>query len=213
MKKKSEVVKTLKDIQELKKLVKEQGKLEGAKMQEIEFLGEDKIGQKLTLSEEEEKKKIKELKEEISALTGIIVDDEISSGQMGFIYSYVEGKSVTEISEKLKVSRQTIYTWLERDKIKNAIISLRKELFEASFIRLKTLNEKAVDILSAGLTNYDPSKRYEIAKFIVNANLRMLEVEKKKVELTEEKKSYNKETGEEQKKTVSISAEKSRKGT
>ena len=161
----------------------------------------DKDGQNLTFSKEEEK-----VKEHLHELINAVINDELSITETGCILYLNECKNITELSKKLGVSRQTIYNCLKKDKVKNAITTLREETFKASFERLRDLNLRAVAILQNGLN--DEAEKYSIAKFIINASLKLLEVEKKKIQVSEEKKKLDKETGEEQKKTVSSSAEK-----
>lgn len=222
MRKKSEALKTLKDITELKELIRKQKEGEAiTKTVEVIEKTEDKIdkvGQNLTpgisegLSEglsEGFKEDLRKVDKHFEEVINAVVNDKLSITQIGVISFLEEGKNITEISKQLGISRQTIYTYLQTDKVRNAVVAIRKEIFETSLERLRSLNLRAVSILENGLSSYP--EKYNIAKFIVNANSKLLEVEKKKIELIEEKKSQDKETGEEQKKTVSMSAEKTSK--
>lgn len=201
MAKESEALETLKKVKELEKLVNETKSNEDENKQEF-----DKIEQNLTLSEEDKKKLDNRVVDIINAM---VSDNNMTMTEAGVVMLYGEGERITKISVELGISRQTIYNYLKRKPVMQAITDYRKRIIEASFQRIRDLNLNAVRVLENGLKLYP--EKYAIAKFIINTNLNLLEVEKKQVAVSEEKKSFDEKTGEELKREVSIKAENTKK--
>lgn len=201
MAKESEALETLKKVKELEKLVNETKSNEDENKQEF-----DKIEQNLTISEEDKKKLDNRVVDIINAM---VSDNNMTMTEAGVVMLYGEGERITKISVELGISRQTIYNYLKRKPVMQAITDYRKRIIEASFQRIRDLNLNAVRVLENGLKLYP--EKYAIAKFIINTNLNLLEVEKKQVAVSEEKKSFDEKTGEELKREVSIKAENTKK--
>jgi hypothetical protein len=139
-------------------------------------------------------------------LLSVINNKDLTITQSGMIIDFIGGKTITKISEDFKISRTTIYKLLGDKVIQKIIRSYQADFFNDSFIFLKDLNFKAMLELKGQLQGDNPRRRLEVAKYIIDTNIKLMELwEKKSLELTEKKKgneSIRKIRIEEEKKSL-----------
>jgi len=176
-----EVLEILEKIDEVMKEEKE--------LQELQDLKEVKL--KINNTEQNlTEKKESELWEKFNMLSKMISEEYLTVGKQGLILSIAHGNNISEASKELGISRTTIYKWLEEPKIREKIRETKEEIFLTSLEALKTLNLRAIQELAIQFKSIDGKRRLEVAKYIIDKNIKMLEWEweKRTLEFTEEKR-------------------------
>jgi len=78
------------------------------------------------------------------------------------------GKPVSEIAEKLQISRQAVYKILKRERFQRALLQARGELLKEIIFKLRVVVTKAVEVLLAELDK-DTTYRWRIAVELLKA--------------------------------------------
>lgn len=96
-------------------------------------------------------------------------DKELSPTQIQAVSLLAIGESITTVAEKLKVSRQTVSTWLNQDANFQLQLRIKQgEVWEKDIKRIRSLTSKAIDVLSEALENDDIKVRLNAARLIVS---------------------------------------------
>jgi transposase len=108
----------------------------------------------------------------------MIKNSTLTSKQEKAIILLLQNKNVDEIAETLRVSRSTIYKWLERQDFKQRFAEVRQELFAEALEQLKVLTREAIATLEDILKNgTKETSRVTASKTVLELALRLKEVE------------------------------------
>jgi transposase len=108
----------------------------------------------------------------------MIKNSTLTSKQEKAIILLLQNKNVDEIAETLRVSRSTIYKWLERQDFKQRFAEVRQELFAEALEQLKVLTKEAINTLEDILKNgTKETSRVTASKTVLELALRLKEVE------------------------------------
>lgn len=95
---------------------------------------------------------------------------QLSVKQEQAIELLVEGKTVTEVAEEVGVTRQTVSEWKNHDPVFVAEFNRRRsEMWEGGRERLRSLLDRAVEVLEKDLDGPDPKLRQIAAVHILKA--------------------------------------------
>ena len=93
---------------------------------------------------------------------------QLSQEQMNAIEHLLQGKSDRAVSEAAGVSRQTVWDWRNRDPLFIAELNRqRSEMWQEAHERLKSLANRALDVLEQQLDSGDPKASLAAAKYIL----------------------------------------------
>jgi hypothetical protein len=109
--------------------------------------------------------------EETNAMAETIKPDKIrplSQEQIDAIEYLLQGKSDKVIAEIVGVSRQTIWEWRKQDPLFIAEVNRRRvELWNEACERMKSLANRALDVLELQLNSGDPKTSLAAAKYVL----------------------------------------------
>ena len=92
----------------------------------------------------------------------------LSQEQMNSIEHLLQGKSDRAVSEAVNVSRQTVCEWRNNDVLFIAELNRqRSEMWNEARERLKTLANRALDVVESQLDSGDPKASLAAAKYIL----------------------------------------------
>lgn len=95
---------------------------------------------------------------------------QLSVKQEQAIELLVAGKTVTEVAEEVGVTRQTVSEWKNHDPVFVAEFNRRRsEMWEGGRERLRSLLDRAVEVLEKDLNGPDPKLRQLAAVHILKA--------------------------------------------
>ena len=97
------------------------------------------------------------------------INNVLTKQQSNLVNCLIEGDTVTEISNKLGVSRQTIYDWMKRDIVKAELDNRRREITrQATAMILKDVGKNIQNIQA--LANDPTDKRTALAanQYLIN---------------------------------------------
>lgn len=101
----------------------------------------------------------------------------ISSNQEKFIEAYLVDSNISRISKKMKISRPTIYSYLNNEEVKSELLRRKKEIIEEtnSFLRNNLLkaSEELVNIITEFTTS--DSTRLQAINTLFNINQKLTE--------------------------------------
>lgn len=101
----------------------------------------------------------------------------ISSNQEKFIEAYLVDSNISRISKKMKISRPTIYSYLNNEEVKSELLRRKKEIIEEtnSFLRNNLLkaSEELVNIITEFTTS--DSTRLQAINSLFNINQKLTE--------------------------------------
>jgi transposase-like protein len=108
-----------------------------------------------------------------------VLEKKLTQKQSKAIILLLEGKSIEEISEALKVHYNTIYRWLETDLLfKRTLNEAKDKVFTEALEDLKTLSNEAVKTLKDLLiTGHKDTARLGSAKTILELAIKTKEIE------------------------------------
>lgn len=90
----------------------------------------------------------------------------------------LENKTIEEIASLLKVSRKTIYRWLQSEEFKRRFKQARQEVFNEALERLKLLSRQAIETLEDIIKNgTKEASRVTASKTVLELALKLKEVE------------------------------------
>ena len=93
---------------------------------------------------------------------------QLSQEQMNAIEHLLQGKSDRAVSEAAGVSRQTVWEWRNRDPLFIAELNRqRSEMWQEAHQRLKSLANRALDVVEQQLDSGDPKASLAAAKYIL----------------------------------------------
>jgi DNA-binding MarR family transcriptional regulator len=80
------------------------------------------------------------------------------------------GENITNIAEKINVSRQTVSSWLNQsDLFQLALIEKQRELWELSLLKFQSLTTKAIEVLQNALNNDCLKTQLTASKIILSS--------------------------------------------
>lgn len=80
------------------------------------------------------------------------------------------GENITNIAEKINVSRQTVSSWLNQsDLFQLALIEKQRELWELSLLKFQSLTAKAIEVLQNALNNDCLKTQLTASKIILSS--------------------------------------------
>ena len=97
------------------------------------------------------------------------INNVLTKQQSDLVNCLIEGDTVTEISNKLGVSRQTVYDWMKRDIVKAELDNRRREITrQATAMILKDVGKNIANIQA--LANDPTDKRTALAanQYLIN---------------------------------------------
>ena len=97
------------------------------------------------------------------------INDVLTKQQSDLVNCLIEGDNITEISNKLGVSRQTVYDWMKRDIVKAELDKRRQEITrQATAMILKDVGKNIQNIQA--LANDPTDKRTALAanQYLIN---------------------------------------------
>ena len=97
------------------------------------------------------------------------INNVLTKQQSDLVNCLIEGDTVTEITNKLGVSRQTIYDWMKRDIVKAELDNRRREITrQATAMILKDVGKNIANIQA--LANDPTDKRTALAanQYLIN---------------------------------------------
>jgi len=100
----------------------------------------------------------------------------------------LQNKTIEEIANQLRISKRTVYKWLQREDFKQRFAEVRQELFAEALEQLKVLTKEAINTLEDILKNgTKETSRVTASKTVLELALRLKEVEEleKRVEKLE----------------------------
>ena len=119
---------------------------------DMEFLGDDASEEIAAMAEPTEPKIIRRLSQE----------------QMNVIDSILKGQSDRAIAEAVGVSRQTVWEWRNNDPLFIAELNRQRiELWSEARERLKSLANRALDVVEYQLNSRDPKAALAAAKYVL----------------------------------------------
>ncbi len=93
---------------------------------------------------------------------------QLSQEQMNAIEHLLQGKSDRAVSEAAGVSRQTVWGWRNNDVLFIAELNRqRSEMWQEAHQRLKSLANRALDVVELQLDSGDPKASLAAAKYIL----------------------------------------------
>ncbi len=93
---------------------------------------------------------------------------QLSQEQQNAIEHLLQGKSDRAVSETVGVARQTVWEWRNRDPLFIAELNRqRSEMWKEARERLKTLANRALDVVESQLDSGDPKSSLAAAKYIL----------------------------------------------
>ena len=93
---------------------------------------------------------------------------QLSQEQMNALEHLLQGKSDRAVSEAVGVARQTVWEWRNRDPLFIAELNRqRSEMWKEARERLKTLANRALDVVESQLDSGDPKASLAAAKYIL----------------------------------------------
>jgi len=93
---------------------------------------------------------------------------QLSQEQQNAIEHLLQGKSDRAVSEAVGVARQTVWEWRNRDPLFIAELNRqRSEMWNEARERLKTLANRALDVVESQLDSGDPKSSLAAAKYIL----------------------------------------------
>ena len=93
---------------------------------------------------------------------------QLSQEQMNFIEHLLQGKSDRAVAEAVGVSRQTVWEWKNHDVLYIAELNRQRfELWREAHQRLKSLANRALDVVEQQLDSGDPKAGLAAAKYIL----------------------------------------------
>ena len=93
---------------------------------------------------------------------------QLSQEQMNAIEHLLQGKSDRAVSEAAGVSRQTVWEWRNRDPLFIAELNRqRSEMWQEAHERLKSLANRALDVVEQQLDSGNPKASLAAAKYIL----------------------------------------------
>ena len=93
---------------------------------------------------------------------------QLSQEQQNAIEHLLQGKSDRAVSEAVGVARQTVWEWRNRDPLFIAELNRqRSEMWKEARERLKTLANRALDVVESQLDSGDPKASLAAAKYIL----------------------------------------------
>lgn len=93
---------------------------------------------------------------------------QLSQEQQNAIEHLLQGKSDRAVSEAVGVTRQTVWEWRNRDPLFIAELNRqRSEMWKEARERLKTLANRALDVVVSQLDSDDPKASLAAAKYIL----------------------------------------------
>lgn len=93
---------------------------------------------------------------------------QLSQEQMNSIEHLLQGKSDRAVAEAVGVTRQTIWEWRKRDVLFIAELNRqRSELWREAHQRLKSLANRALDVVEVHLDSGDPKASLAAARYIL----------------------------------------------
>lgn len=113
----------------------------------------------------------------------------LSNKQLRAIPIILSCKSIAEGCERIKISRESFYSWLRDPVFKAEFIKQRQEIIDLALHELKASTSEAVTVLRELLKAEDESVRLRTAQSILGAVLKSIEIEnlETRVSLLEEK--------------------------
>jgi len=108
----------------------------------------------------------------------MIKNSTLTNRQEKAIILLLQNKNLDEVAKTLRVSRSTIYKWLERQDFKEKFAEARQQVFNESLEELKTLTKEAIATLEDILKNgTKETSRVTASKTVLELALRLKEVE------------------------------------
>lgn len=93
---------------------------------------------------------------------------QLSQEQQNAIEHLLQGKSDRAVSETVGVARQTVWVWRNQDPLFIAELNRqRSEMWTEARERLKTLANRALDVVEAQLDSDDPKSSLAAAKYVL----------------------------------------------
>lgn len=86
------------------------------------------------------------------------------------------GLSITDASEKVGVTRKTIYRWLDDDEFKQAVLERQNYVLERVSKRLSSLALQGLETLSELMTSDDENVRYKASSAVLSRFTEILEL-------------------------------------
>lgn len=121
--------------------------------------------------EDESSLKRPKLFEETNAMAETTKSDktrQLSQEQINAIEHLLQGNSDNVIAETVGVSRQTIWEWRKQDPLFIAEVNRRRiELWNEACERMKSLANRALDVLELQLNSGDPKTSLAAAKYVL----------------------------------------------
>jgi len=87
------------------------------------------------------------------------------------------GKRIEETATMVSVTRRAVYNWLDDADFSDALRKRQSDYIRRLNTKLITLNEKALDVLSAGLDSRDESIRIRCASIVTGKYHKTVEFE------------------------------------
>ena len=100
---------------------------------------------------------------------------ELSGRQLAAIHGLLEFGTVDAVARKLKISRSTLYSWLNQELFRSQLEKERKSIYQNGLERLKAATEKAAEALIQLLESKDRRERRFAAKDIINFAIKAVE--------------------------------------
>jgi hypothetical protein len=93
---------------------------------------------------------------------------QLSIEQENAIEHLLQGKSDAAVAEAVSVARQTVWEWLNRNPLFIAELNRRRfELWDEAQERMKSLANRALDVLELQLSSGDPKAALAAVKYIL----------------------------------------------
>lgn len=127
------------------------------------------------------------------SLETVQFQQDLSTKQLKAIPIILSCKSIAEGCERIKISRESFYSWLRDPVFKAEFIKQRQELIDLALHELKASTSEAVAVLRELLGAEEEGVRLRTAQSILGAVLKSIEIEniEARVTLLEEKIKKN----------------------
>lgn len=89
--------------------------------------------------------------------------EDLTEKQLKFIETYISSKNMTETCKKLKISRNTAYSYLKEDKVKTEISKRRGELINDTTLYLQDSLKECSQILMKIIKDDNTSPQVKIS--------------------------------------------------
>lgn len=103
---------------------------------------------------------------------------QLSQEQLNAIEHLLQGRSDRAVAETVGVSRQTVWEWRNRDPLFIAELNRQRyEMWQEAHERLKSLANRALDVVEQQLDSSDPKASLAAAKYVLQGTRLLGETE------------------------------------